>query len=266
MRQRLTIILTFVVIIGALVVINSITYVKEEKLNDNEIVPNRSTYHSGPTGTRALHDFLNESGYKVMRWREAPDKLLSETGRSVSTFVVIGTTRLPFSEDQLKMLREWILRGGCFVFINREFAFYEPSGTSPWAFTSRTFDYPAFDVNPGDAAQMTQNVSAVTPVQPTRLTHNVASVMPSRYAARVTIVPIEPKAEADTTTATPSSTPPGVVATDEDEDYPPIFGESDDPPPEAKTGPPPTVVTAPPGKSRCLPLQSCIWPTKTEPY
>ena len=119
MRQRLTIILTFVVIIGVLVVLNTITYVKEEKLRDSEILPNRSTYHSGPTGTRALHDFLSESGYKVMRWREAPDRLLSEAGGNVSTFVVIGPTQLPFSEDQSKVLREWISRGGCFVFIDR---------------------------------------------------------------------------------------------------------------------------------------------------
>ena len=61
MRQRLTIILTFVVIVGVLVVLNMITYVKEEKLRDTEIAPYRSTYHSGPTGTRALHDFLSES-------------------------------------------------------------------------------------------------------------------------------------------------------------------------------------------------------------
>ena len=41
MRQRLTIILTFVVIIGALVVINTFSYVKQEKLPDSEIFPNR---------------------------------------------------------------------------------------------------------------------------------------------------------------------------------------------------------------------------------
>ena len=73
MRQRLTIILTFIVIIGLLVILNSFSYVKEEKGEDHEITPNRSTYHSGPTGTRALHDFLKESGYKVIRWRETTE-------------------------------------------------------------------------------------------------------------------------------------------------------------------------------------------------
>jgi hypothetical protein len=224
MRQRLTIILTFVVIIGVLVILNTVTYVKEEKLNDTEIFPNRSTYHSGPTGTRALHDFLSESGYKVMRWREAPDRLLSAAGTNVSTFVVVGATRLPFSEDQSKVLREWISRGGCFVLIDRDFTYYNPSGSSPWAFTSRTFDYPSFDVNPGDASQMTQDVNAVTPVQPTRLTHNVGSVLPSRYAARFTVTPLVPKSDTET-----ASEPVADAESDSDE-LGPLF-ESDEPPP-----------------------------------
>src|SRR5829696_845736 len=133
MRQRLTIILTFLVIIGALVILNTITYVKEEKLQDSEIIPNRSTYHSGPTGTRALHDFLSESGYKVMRWREAPEKLLGEAGENVATFVVIGSTRLPFSEEQSQALRRWVAGGGCFVLIDRD-----PSdpGTGDWSFAT----------------------------------------------------------------------------------------------------------------------------------
>ena len=261
MRQRLTIILTFVVIIGALVVINTVTYVKEEKLRDSEILPNRSTYHSGPTGTRALHDFLSESGYKVMRWREAPEKLLSGTGTNVSTFVVIGTTRLPFSEDQSRVLREWIMRGGCFVLIDRDFTYYDPYGMSNWAFTSRTFDYPAFDVNPGDAAQMTEHVEAVTPVQPTRLTQNVASVMPSRYAARFSVTAIESKPEAATPTATPelappAATPPPGVDTESDfEEDEAVVEEDEAPTPPVGVGDPsktmlaigsgPTASTAP---------------------
>ena len=241
MRQRLTIILTFVVIIGVLVVLNTITYVKEEKLRDSEILPNRSTYHSGPTGTRALHDFLSESGYKVMRWREAPDRLLSEAGGNVSTFVVIGPTQLPFSEDQSKVLREWISRGGCFVFIDRDFNFNDPSGLGRWNLTTRTFEFPSFDVDRGDAAQMTQDVNAVTPVQPTRLTHNVGSVMPSRYGARFTITPVEPKPHNAIATTPPTSEAPK----SEDEEFPPLFESDESPTPATETDVPPPPAVAP---------------------
>ena len=195
MRQRLTIILTFLVIIGALVILNTITYVKEEKLQDSEILPNRSTYHAGPTGTRALHDFLSESGYKVMRWREAPEKLLGESGENVATFVVIGSTRLPFSEEQVQALRQWIARGGCFVLIDRDPV---QSGEYDWSITARSTEFPAFDVDPADATRMTEGVTAVAPVQPTRLTHDISTILPSRYASRLMINPTIKKEEAKT--------------------------------------------------------------------
>ena len=93
-----------------LVLINAVTYVKKDDIHDMEIAPNRSTYHSGPTGTRALHDFLNESGYKVIRWRESPERLLSDSGFLVNTFVVVGETQIPFTDDEAKALHEWVAR------------------------------------------------------------------------------------------------------------------------------------------------------------
>src|SRR5678815_785300 len=104
MRQRITVILTFVVIIGLLVVINTISHVQEEPEHDLEFAPNRSTYHSGPTGTRALHDFLNESGYRVMRWREPLSQLVKQ-GTRIATLVVVGDTRLPLEQDDIADLR-----------------------------------------------------------------------------------------------------------------------------------------------------------------
>lgn len=192
MRQRLTIILTFIVIIGALVVINTVSYVKQEKLQDSELFPNRSTYHSGPTGTRALHDFMSESGYKVIRWREATEKLLGQAGNNIATFVVIGPTQLPFSDEQREALQEWINRGGCFVLITREADLTHGAPPGGWVLSSRTLDFPNFDTDPANATQMTENVTALKPVQPTSLTHNVASVLPSRFAARLTLTPAEP--------------------------------------------------------------------------
>ncbi len=189
MRQRLTIILTFVVIVGVLVVINTVTYVQQEKLPDSESLPNRSTYHSGPTGARAFHDFLSESGYKVMRWREAPEKLLGKAGENVSTFVVIGVTRLPFGEEQITALHQWIANGGCFLLIDREPSRRLLPKAGDWSIYSSTLDFPLFDVDPGDASVMTKDVTAFTPVQPTWLTRKVESVMPSRFAGRMSVVP-----------------------------------------------------------------------------
>ena len=181
MRQRLTVILTFVVIIGLLVIINTFSYVQEEETRDLEITAYRSTYHSGPTGTRALHDFLNESGYKVMRWREPMAQLLRESGQQVSTLVIVGNTRVPIENDEIGILRGWVARGGRLVLVDRS-----PDNrllSSPgWTINVKEGQFPQLDTNPADVAQMTQNVRELSAIQPTLLTNNIETVMPSRFA------------------------------------------------------------------------------------
>ncbi len=204
MRQRLTIILTFVVIIGLLAIINGLSHVQEEPAHDMEQAPNRSTYHSGPTGIRALHDFLNESGHKVIRWRESSDRLFSQSGRMVSTFVIVGRTRVPFDHQDYEVLLRWVRQGGRLVLIDRspDSKFLAAQG---WNITSRDFAFPNIDTNPGDVTQMTQDVTALQPVQPTLLTNNIGAVMPSRFASRLKI---EPRIES---VANPSTAPTQII-------------------------------------------------------
>jgi Domain of unknown function (DUF4350) len=191
MRQRLTIVLTFAVIIGLLAVVSSIRFVKKEKQQDLEIAPNRSTYHSGPTGTRALHDFLHESGYKVMRWRDAPQRLLTASGKLVKTFVVVGQIQTRFTDAEWEALAKWIAAGGRYIIIDRQPLSEEKEKASKtsWDIISRQLDFPSLDVNPADIKQMTDEVVALQPVQPTVFTQNIQSVLPSRFAARMTVVP-----------------------------------------------------------------------------
>jgi Domain of unknown function (DUF4350) len=191
MRQRLTIILTFVVIIGLLALLNTLTHVQKDKAQDMELAPNRSTYHSGPTGTRALHDFLNESGYKVIRWRESPEKLFGNSGSIIATFVVIGETQVPFTEEEAAALHKWIALGGRFVLIHRAVESQLVPESRGWSVTSKMSVMPALDTDPADAKQMTEKVTALQPVQPTALTRSIKTVMPSRFASRLTITPSE---------------------------------------------------------------------------
>lgn len=188
MRQRLAIIFTFVVIIGLLVLLNTVTHLKSEKTQDFEITPNRSTYHAGPTGLRALHDFLSESGYKVIRWRETPKKLLGDSGKLVTTFVVVGQTQVPLDNDDAASLHDWVAGGGRLVIIDRK-----PNDLAPesggWRILASALEMPNIEVDPANSNQMTEDVKAVQPVQPTVLTTNVQSVLPSRYAARLRVLP-----------------------------------------------------------------------------
>ncbi|HEX6045793.1 MAG TPA: DUF4350 domain-containing protein [Pyrinomonadaceae bacterium] len=239
MRQRLTIILTFVVIIGVLVIINALTHVQEQQAHDLEVMPNRSTYHSGPTGTRALHDFLNESGHRVMRWRESSDRLFSESGRLVSTFVIVGKTRVPLEDKDYAVLLRWVREGGRLVVIDRSPNRQFLTGQG-FDISIRDLGYPNVDTDPGDVKQMTDNVTALEPSQPTLLTNNIAEVMPSRFASRMKIEPVIVRAAVATgiefgpssrsrefpeTESTPESTPaqnqpppPAAIAGDEEDE------------------------------------------------
>lgn len=183
MRQRLGIIITIVLVIGALVIINTASYVAKDEPVDSELAPNRSTYHSGPTGTRALYDFLNESGYQVMRWREIPERLLSDEQRSVKTFVIIGRTSLPIDEDQAEGLLFWVLEGGRLVLVDREPDDSLLPQSGDWTVSWEFGPFPPLTTDPGDPVEMTENVKPVVPGQPTLLTQNIESVMPSRFAS-----------------------------------------------------------------------------------
>src|SRR6266850_437296 len=185
MRQRLGIIITIVLALGVLIAINSISYVREEEKQDSELVPNRSSYNAGATGTRALYDLLNESGSKVMRWREAPEKLLGDSGRQVKTFVIIGNTPISVAEDEAMSLLLWVARGGRLVIIDRRPEPYLLPSSGDWTITTQFLNYPGFDVDPANPEQMTAGVKPLRPVQPTLLTRDVESVMASKYFAEI---------------------------------------------------------------------------------
>ena len=185
MRRSLGIIVTIVLAIGLLVVINSLAFVSEEEQPDSELSPNRSTYNARATGTRALYDLLSETGYKVMRWREAPEKLLSESGRQVQTFVIIGDTRIPIDDDEAENILHWVQRGGRLVIIDRRPQDDLLPRSGEWTITTELLEYPSFDADPSNSQQMTEGVKPIRPAQPTMLTHDVEAIMPSRYFSAI---------------------------------------------------------------------------------
>jgi len=197
-RQRLTIILTILVVLGVLVILNAVTYVREEKTLDSELAANRSTYHSGPTGLRALYDFLSESGHKVMRWREAPEKLLDGSGQKVQTFVVIGRTQLPFTREQANSLRLWVERGGRLVLIDRLPEQLLLPVSENWTINAAETDFPGPNVDPSNPKEMTEGIEALQPVQATPFTRDVQAVMPSRFASPINISFEEKKSKQQT--------------------------------------------------------------------
>ncbi|MFN2492140.1 MAG: DUF4350 domain-containing protein [Pyrinomonadaceae bacterium] len=189
MRQRIGIIITVLVALGVLVVINSVAYVQQDDREDSELAPNRSTYNARATGTRALYDFLTESGYKVVRWRETTDGLLRSRGQKIHTFVIIGRPRVSITEEDAQSLLLWVKRGGRLVIIDRRPDEYLLPASGKWTVTTELLGYPSLNDDPADPKQMTAGVSPVRAVQPTSLTRSVESIMPSRFFAAIKFFP-----------------------------------------------------------------------------
>lgn len=189
MRQRLGIIAAVVLVIGALVVINSLAFVSDEDKRDSEAVPNRSTFNARATGTRALHDFLNESGYQVMRWREPTERLVGVSGDKVRTFVIVGRPRIAIEPDEAKSLMLWVNKGGRLVVIDRHPDNLLLPQSGQWKVTTELLDFP-IEVDPARQDEMTKGVKLVRPAQPTLFTNRVGQVLPSRFYSAIKVFPV----------------------------------------------------------------------------
>lgn len=197
MRQRLFIIVTLVAVVAVLVLLNAASYVKVESTPDSESAPDRSTYNGGATGTRALYDFLHESGYQVVRWREPTSSLLNSTGPKPATVVVIGDTRIPFSKVESKEILLWVESGGRLVIIDRTPDPKLLPKSGEWTVKALLTNFPWPDLDPTDFEQMTREVKPISPSQPTLLARNVETVMPSRFASAISFIRLPSLKKAD---------------------------------------------------------------------
>ena len=89
MRQKFLIFISVITLIALLIGLNAASYVKKEKTPDSEANPNRSTYNTGGTGTRAFYDLLAETGRSVTRWQESTSALSVNDKNQPDVFVVI---------------------------------------------------------------------------------------------------------------------------------------------------------------------------------
>jgi hypothetical protein len=240
MRGRLAIFLTIVVMLVVLVGLNAASYVRVEAEGDSEARPDRSTLNAGATGTRALYEYLEETGHAVQRWGLPPSALVAEDGEEKpSTFVVVGQTRRRFEGGEARDLLRWVARGGRLVVVDRSSQLLPASGR--WRVTSEVYDEPGFGVRPEDADSMTKGVPVIVPAQPTALTREVAQVTRSRFAARLHVYSVEPEVVqvvgpgggggggyAGPRRAAPPPTPEPTEEAEEEDD---LFGIEDEGPP-----------------------------------
>jgi hypothetical protein len=234
MKSRFAIIITLALVLGLLIALNAASYVKIERTPDSEWNPDRSTYNSGATGTRALFDFLNEAGHNAVRWRESPRELLNDKNGSPTTFVIVGATHVPFEKAEAEVLLRWVgERGGRLVIIDRRPDARLLPASGDWRISTELKNFPTPDAHSDNPEEMTAGVSLARATQPTLLTRNVDSVMPSRFTGLINL-------------STTNNAPPDKDADDESTDIDEEENSNtDEPPPGPRIKPTPSPVAPP---------------------
>lgn len=185
MQQKFLIFITLIFLVILLVGLNAATFVQKEEVPDSELNPNRSTYNTGATGTRALYDLLAETGRRPTRWQEPISQLSLNSKNSFSTFVIIGQVRREFTEKEIEQLLQWVSLGGKLVVIDREPPEELIKTTANWRVSVSEGKQPFFNIDASDQIQMTKNAPVAKPILPTVYTQNINAVQPSQFVSGV---------------------------------------------------------------------------------
>lgn len=185
MKQKFLIFFGIFVLIAVLIGLNAAAYNQKATVPDSELKPNRSTYNTGATGTRAFYDLLAETGRRVSRWQESPSALLANDKNKPQTLVIIGATRKEISEDEITQILRWVTEGGKLVLIDRAPPDDFLKTTANYAVINNPSNAPMFNLDPTNQKQMTTDAPAAKPTQPSIFTERVNAVQPSRFASSI---------------------------------------------------------------------------------
>jgi hypothetical protein len=187
MKQRILIILFFVILVAALIGLNAVSYTKKDKEPDSEFQPNRSSYNLGATGTSVFYELLAGTGKKVTRWQQPVSYLLSPSNSRITTLILLGETRREVTDDETAKLLDWVKDGGHLILIDRapDPKLIQPPGE--WKLLVSGPGNPGKFSDVDNPGFLTENITAAKPVQPTLLVAGITAVQPSRLASRITI-------------------------------------------------------------------------------
>src|SRR5262249_17234706 len=129
------------------------------------------------------------SGFKVARLRESTSTLLNFGGPKPATLVMVGRLLVPVTKSERDDLLRWVENGGCLVIIDRNPDRNLLPPSDQWIITMQTLHYPSLDLEATNLEQMTGGVKPLGPSQPTAPALQVETILPSRFAAEITIEP-----------------------------------------------------------------------------
>src|SRR5215813_13994479 len=179
MRRYFAGVVTIVLVIAILVGMSAAGAIEFDRPVENEFAPNRSTYNSGQTGTRALYQLLEESGTPVARWRSHYSSLYTEGKDSILVIIGPFLSGQKISEEEAIVLQSWISTGGRALIISR--SPFEQFGDLAIR-VKEPEKLPAQDATPD---QFIDQESDRLIAQPTELTRKVRGLAFSNFASRM---------------------------------------------------------------------------------
>ena len=179
MRRYFAGVVTIVLVIAVLLGMSAAGAIEFDRPVENELAPNRSTYNSGQTGTRALYQLLEESGAPVERWRSHYSSLYTEGKDSILVIIGPFPSGQMISEEEAIVLQSWISTGGRALIISRSPFEQFPD---PAVRAKPPDKLPAQDATP---EQFIDEESDKLIAQPTELTRKVRGLAFSNFASRM---------------------------------------------------------------------------------
>lgn len=179
MRSYLSLILTFALVLLTLIGLSAAGSVEFYRQDESELEAVRSSYNAGPTGTRALYQWLAESGYPVARWRERFTELKHQANDALLILVGPFAAADGLETAEIKALHEWLDAGGRALIISRHPA--EQVGDD--GVVAQSPNDPS-DTN-SSPNQSVGGQSNALRVQPTELTRGLGDLVLSDYATRL---------------------------------------------------------------------------------
>lgn len=188
MRQNALLFLGFLFLVIVLIFVNTVAYRKPSIDNDNEFMPNRSSYNPGTTGTMAFYTLLSESGVNVERWRR-PMHDLNSGSDSPNTFVIVGETRLSIPEEDARRILRWVSDGGRLVIIGRAPEKELLQTTADWSISMiEDTHVPPATFDSTLLSSVTHETAAIKPQQPGVYTVAVNAIQPSQFATGIEFI------------------------------------------------------------------------------
>ncbi|QYO65758.1 DUF4350 domain-containing protein [Leptolyngbya sp. 7M] len=190
MKERLLIGTGLVLVVAAMIALNSVAFVSKQVVPDVEHKPNRSSHNAGATGTKAVYTLLAETGREVVRWRYHSADLNRPGQPRPDVFVMVGPLKRELEEFETEELLLWTLGGGRLVIIDRDPPKDLMVTTVPGTISvKKAPPFQEVGVDPYDQLQMTSGSPALRPDGETAFTTNVNAVQASRFASYFEFTP-----------------------------------------------------------------------------